>query len=66
MTHRNLMSFTEYAARLRQNVSSVSRAVARGDIPVLLVDGERRIDPVAADAAREARRLNSVGTGGSA
>jgi hypothetical protein len=63
---RNTLTFTAYARHRGVAVSSISRAVARGDIPVVVVDGERRIDPLAADAARAARRLGSIGTGGSA
>ena len=49
---RNTLTFTAYARHRGVAVSSISRAVARGDIPVVVVDGERRIDPFAADAAR--------------
>ena len=56
MPMQHLMSFRAYADRIGLNVSSVSRAVAKGHIPTVEVDGERRIDPVAADSARGACR----------
>ena len=53
---QRVMSFRGYADRIGLNVSSISRAVAKGHIPTVEVDGERRIDPVAADSARGACR----------
>ena len=63
---QRLMSFRGYADRIGLNVSSISRAVAKGHIPTVEVDGERRIDPLAADSARERRARQAEFRGGSA
>lgn len=59
----DLLTFRQYADHAAINVSSVSRAVERGYIPTVKVDGKRLIDPVAADAARKLRE-RSHGPGG--
>ncbi|WAJ30615.1 hypothetical protein [Antarcticirhabdus aurantiaca] len=59
----SLLSFRQYAERAGINVSSVSRAVARGYIPTVNRDGQRLIDADAADRARE-RRFDPHGPGG--
>ncbi len=51
----SLLTFRQYADGAGINVSSVSRAVARGHIPTMNRDGQRLIDADAADRARERR-----------
>jgi hypothetical protein len=57
-----LLSFRQYAAKAGLNPSSVSRAVAKGRIPIVEIDGTRFINPVAADAALAERRSAAGGS----
>jgi hypothetical protein len=50
------LSFRQYANRIGVNVSSVSRAVAKNQLPTVTRDGTRLIDVKAADAAWKARQ----------
>lgn len=60
-----LMSFSAYAAQIGVNASSVSRAVAKGRLPVVqLADGRRLIDPAAANTARRKNSNIHSGHGG--
>ncbi|MFD1983532.1 hypothetical protein ACFSOZ_12715 [Mesorhizobium newzealandense] len=61
------MSFSQYADAIGVNPSTVSRAVAKGAIPVVkLADGKRLIDRAAADSARRRNGNISSGHGGRA
>jgi hypothetical protein len=59
-----LLSMRAYADRVGVNVSTISRQIARGRIPVIQREGERFIDPVAADKARARNSNRLVGHGG--
>ncbi|TPJ34260.1 hypothetical protein [Mesorhizobium sp. B2-6-5] len=59
------MTLSEYARAIGVNASTVSRGVARGSIPVVvLADGRRMIDQAAANSARWKNSNISRGHGG--
>ncbi|RUU86108.1 hypothetical protein EOB59_29955 [Mesorhizobium sp. M7A.F.Ca.MR.176.00.0.0] len=60
-----LMSLAEYARTIGVNASTISRAVSKGSLPVVLLsDGRRMIDREAADTARRLNGNISTGHGG--
>ncbi len=52
--NRRLLSMRAYARRIGVNVSTISRQVADGVIPIRHEQGRKGIDPDEADAARAA------------
>ena len=50
--NRRLLSMRAYAQRIGVNVSTISRQVADGVIPIRYEQGRKGIDPDEADAAR--------------
>lgn len=63
--HQQLMTFRAYAASRDLNVSTVSRQVAAGKLPIVVQpSGERLIDVAAADKARASNINIRLGHGG--